>query len=211
VNDPKLQAQVKFPDPQPLMNGIDVIGRCATDPPLIVAGLVEAVRECASEGSRVAELGFGSGWLLEALSEELPAIDLLGLDMSQALAGDAMDKYRGRIDILLGDMERMPIREALFDVIVTCWTLYFMRDIDAALAEFVRCLKPSGRLVVGASAPDHEIEAIGLVEAAVEAALGHKSDEPDVGRRFDLETGRSYLQRRFRKDRAATLARRDGS
>lgn len=195
--DPKALAQERFAVPDP--SGIDVIGRCATDPPLVVRGLLDAIRERAKSGSRVAELGFGSGWLIEELRVQMTNVSLFALDISPGQARRAHGLYGDRVGFVVGDMEQLPCRDAAFDVIVTCWTLYFMRDIDIALGEIRRCLTPRGRLVVGASAPDHEIECEELVRQAARMALGRDANEADIGGRFDLETGAEYLRRYFSK------------
>ncbi len=195
--DPKALAQERFENPDRLVEGIDIIGRFATDPLLIVRGLLEAVRERVPAGGCVAELGFGSGWLLEELRTQMTDVSLLGLDLSPGNVKRSRDLYGDRAGLVIGDMEELPFTDASFDVIVTCWTLYFMRDIDVALQGIRRCLKPRGRLVVGASAPDHEIEAEELVRRAAGEALGRTPVEGDIGGRFDLETGAKYLNRHF--------------
>jgi len=195
--DPKALAQERFADPEPLASGIDVLARCATDPPRVVRGLVDAVRERVAQGGSVVELGFGSGWLLEELRAQLGGVSLAGLDLSAALVRNARDRYGDRVAALAGDMERLPFRDGAFDVVITCWTLYFMNDIDRALAGIARCLTPRGRLVVGASAPDHEAEAAALMMEAARGALGRDPDAPDIGRRFDLETGETQLRKHF--------------
>jgi ubiquinone/menaquinone biosynthesis C-methylase UbiE len=194
--DPKALAQQRFADPQPLVTSIDVIGRCATDPPLVTHGLLDAIAERAGVGARVLEVGFGSGWLLESMLEQRAEYGIHALDLSVAQTRRAAGLYPG-IEFAVGDMERLPFRDAAFDVIVTCWTLYFARDIDAALAEFTRCLSPGGRLIAAASVPDHEAEAVPLMTEAVHRALDRELHEPDVGARFDLDTGRAHVERYF--------------
>lgn len=195
--DPKKLAQERFAEPDP--DGIALIGRLATDPPLIVRGLLEAISERAGAGGRVAEFGFGSGWLLEELRAQMVDASLFALDLSPGNVRRAHGLYGDRVGFAVGDMERLPFRDGSFDVIVTCWTLYFMRDIDATLNEIKRCLTRRGRLVVGASAPDHEVEFAQLVEEAVRTTLGRELEGPDIGRRFDLETGLPQLARHFRE------------
>ncbi|MEX2159068.1 MAG: class I SAM-dependent methyltransferase, partial [Dehalococcoidia bacterium] len=164
--DPKTAAQERFAQGNWNSTGMDLVERCATDPPFVVRGLIDAIRERASTGSRVCELGFGPGWLLEALLEEPFDSALYGLDLSPGMAQHAHEQYGDRVRVLLGDMEQLPFPDATFDVIVTCWTLYFMNDIDRALAEMKRCLTPRGRLIAAASAPDHEAECGELVSEA---------------------------------------------
>jgi SAM-dependent methyltransferase len=195
--DPKAAAQTKFAQPDALVQGIDIIGRYATDPPITVRTILDTVAERAGAGSRVIELGFGSGWLLEELPAAVPEAVLYGLDLSPGNATRAHGLYGGSVCILIGDMERLPFADFTLDVIVTCWTLYFMRDLDATLREFTRCIRPGGRLIAATSARDHEIEAEELVAEAVRMVLGHGPAEPDVSRQFDLESGRAPLERHF--------------
>jgi ubiquinone/menaquinone biosynthesis C-methylase UbiE len=195
--DPKAAAQERFADSDWNQRGLDLVMRCATDPPLVVRGLVDAIKERTPAGGRVIELGFGGGWLLEELIAAGLDATLDGLDMSPGMARSAHDRFAADARIVTGDMEALPYRDAAFDVVATCWTLYFMRDIDRALKEVTRVLRAGGRLVVGVNAPDHEAECGELVSAAIESMLGNVDIEHDVGRRFDMETGEAYMRRHF--------------
>ncbi|MEX2246629.1 MAG: class I SAM-dependent methyltransferase [Dehalococcoidia bacterium] len=197
AGDPKAVAQERFAERDWNERGLSLVERCATDPPIVVRGLVNAVREQARPGSRVIELGFGSGWLMEALRDELPDVSLFGLDLSPGFARRVHEECGDRVRVLLGDMERLPFDDGSFDVIATCWTLYFMRDIDAALAEIKRCLAPGGRLIAGTNAPEHEAECGELVSESIRVALGRDEPDHDVATRFDLETGEPYVRRHF--------------
>jgi ubiquinone/menaquinone biosynthesis C-methylase UbiE len=194
--DPKRAAQQRFANRDWGDEGLDLVERCATDPPIIVAGLVEAVRERAAAG-HVIEMGFGAGWLLAELKPALPAATLFGLDLSLGFAARAYDEHGERVGILVGDIEHLPFRDATFNVVVTCWTLYFMRDIDQALREIKRCLAPGGRLVAATNAPDHEAECGVVVREAIRRALGRDEPSHDVATRFDLITGEPYVRRYF--------------
>jgi len=195
--DPKAVAQERFAKPDP--QGIDLIGRYATDVPFVLRALIDAIAERARPGACVIELGFGSGWLLEDLRAHLPDRELYALDLSAGNARRAHELYGDRVRVLIGDMDRLPFADGAFDVIVTCWTLYFMRDIDATLGEIKRCIAPGGRLIAATSAPDHEAEANELAAEATSEALGRKvsAAELDVGSRFDLATGAAYVHRHF--------------
>lgn len=82
TRDPRALAAERFADPEPLASGIEVIGRCATDPPFAVRSLLDAIDQRVESGSQVAELGFGSGWLLAELRERAPGISISALDLS---------------------------------------------------------------------------------------------------------------------------------
>lgn len=191
MNDPRDLAVRKFDTAQPVWTALDVILRHATDPPLAIETLLDGLRSAAVPGSRICELGFGSGWLLEEMEREFPGIDLFGLDLSRAHLNPLRRGVRG----VHGDMEYLPFKEQAFDAIVTCWTLYFMRDIDAALAGIKRCIRPGGVFVTATIAPDHMQEFEGLVASAL-AAVGADA-EPDIASRFDTATGAAYVRRQF--------------
>jgi SAM-dependent methyltransferase len=163
---------------------------------MAIATLVGAVEERAARGARVCELGFGSGWLLDELARQVPGAALYGVEMSAVALSDAHARFAGRAALLRGDMERLPLRDGAFGVVVTCWTLYFMNHIERALSEIRRCTAPGGRVVVATVAPDHMREYDELVAESMHAALG-RPPEPDIGLRFDLETGAPYMHRAF--------------
>lgn len=191
-----------------MWSALDVILRYATDVPVAIATLLDAVRPAFERGgrdgspARVCELGFGPGWFLEEMLAAFPGVKLLGLDLSRpavesAVADSALRRAGQRaIEVLQGDMERLPFGGGAFDALVTCWTLYFMRDIDAALAGMRRCVREGGWFVTATVAPDHMREFDETVGEAVRRALGRER-EPDIGARFDLATGLAPMQRAF--------------
>ena len=193
--DPATQARTKFDTPSP-PGGLDIVLRYATDPPLAIRTLLDAIRPATTPGARICELGFGSGWLLEEMRTAFPETRLHGLDMSRTFAHAAHAAHGNAVRIALGDMERLPFRDDSLDAIVTCWTLFFINDIDRAVAEAKRCLKPGAVFVAATIAPDHMREFDALVTDAVRAALGRDRD-PDIAYRFDTETGAAYIERAF--------------
>lgn len=195
-DDPRHVAEERFTASEQAADLIDLNCRYATDPPLIGRGLVEAVRPPSPNGS-ICELGFGTGWLLEEMVGRYPQAQVCGLDMSPGMTRRAQELYGQRVDVVRGDMEWLPFRDETFDVIVTCWTLYFMRDIDAAIAGMKRCLRPGGRLVAATNAPEHLAEYDEIRAEAFRAALGREA-EVDNSVRFDLESGEPYMRRHFR-------------
>lgn len=194
--DWKAFAQRRFATPDVGVGLVELAERYATDAADVVRTLLDAIGPRRSKADRICELGFGPGWLLDEMAREFPESRLYGLDISKGMSQRAQRLYGDRVAVVLGDMERLPFREESLDVVVACWTLYFMRDIDEALEGIKRCLRPGGRLVVGASAPDHMSEYEEVGTAALRSALG-RAPEPDVGARFDLDSGEPYMRRHF--------------
>ena len=195
--DPKALAQRRFATPDTCVGMIQIAERYATDAPQTVRTLLDAVTLPGAEGKRICELGFGSGWLLEEMAGAFPDRRLFGLDMSPGMVSHVRELIGDRVSVLTGDMESLPLREGVFDVMVTCWTLYFMRDIGRALEETRRCLRRGGRLVAVTNAPDHMLEYDHLAAKALRLALGREPDTEVTGR-FDLDTGGPHMRRHFR-------------
>lgn len=193
--DPRAAAHAKF-DEAPPWPGLALLARCATDPPLGIATLLDAVRPIAAPGSTICELGFGDGWLLDEMSRAFPDARLAGLDQSRAYVQRARERFGARVSVLSGDIEALPFAEKSLDALVTCWTMYFIADIDAALAGMRRCVRRRGRVVAATVAPDHMIEHEQMLAEAMRTALG-RDPEPDIGLRFDLSSGEPYMRRAF--------------
>ena len=195
VQDPKAMAEQRFRAPDACLANCEIIGRYATEVDAPMETLIEAVRPERAD-ARICELGFGLGWLLEELAKELPEASLVGLDQSPGMTAHVRELLGSQAAVARGDIERLPFANNVFDSVATCWTLYFMTDIDATLEEIKRTLRPGGKLVAATVAPDHQIELDRLSHAAVEAALGPRPPI-DVTHRFNLESGLPYMQRHF--------------
>lgn len=197
--DPRDHAVRKFdtdPNP-PLWSALAVIVRYATDPPLAVQTLLDAVRPAASTpGARIGELGPGVGWLLEDMRAAFPDARYHALDLSHSVVRNMRQQFDGNVAAVLGDMERLPFRPRSLDCIVTCWTLYFLRDLDTALAGMRGCIRPGGLFVTATVAPDHMLEFDQAVAEAVRRALGRERD-PDLSANFDASNALAPLQRAF--------------
>jgi ubiquinone/menaquinone biosynthesis C-methylase UbiE len=195
ARDPKRLAQSVFVKPDNLLDVIDIAWRYSTAAPKAVRTLLDAVGPPRPD-ARICELGFGTGWFIDAMAEAFPDARLYGLDISPGMVSHVCGRLGDRVALTAGDMEALPFRDASFDVVVTCWTLYFMRDIDAALQGIRRTLRPGGRLVVAVSAPDHMKEYDDVHATALRNALA-RDPEPEIGARFDLESGSDHMRRHF--------------
>jgi len=101
----------------------------------------EAVAEISP--SRVLEVGSGRGELAERIADELGAT-VIALDQSERMV--ELARARG-VDARLGDAMELPFENGWFDCAVAAWMLYHVPDVDLALAELARVLRPGGRLV----------------------------------------------------------------
>jgi SAM-dependent methyltransferase len=143
-----------------------------------------------AEPARVLEVGGGEGELAERIVREL-GTDLVGLDQSERMV--EIQRAKG-IDARVGDVQELPFADADFDVAVAAWMLYHVPDLDRALAELARVLRPGGRLVAVTNSVEHLRE---LHELA-----GRDPSERDFT--FRRENGEELLLRHF-----ARVERRD--
>lgn len=100
-----------------------------------------------AEPRDVLEVGCGRGELAERMSRELAA-RVVALDQSERMI--ELTAARG-VETFLGDVVALPFDDGSFDCAVAAWMLYHASDLDRALAELRRVLRPRGLLVVATS------------------------------------------------------------
>jgi demethylmenaquinone methyltransferase/2-methoxy-6-polyprenyl-1,4-benzoquinol methylase len=107
----------------------------------------EAIRTLALQpGQQLLDLGTGTGDLArEALKQEA-AIKVAAADftLQMMLTG----KQRGELPFLCTDALQVPFADNTFDGVVSGFLMRNVGDLDRALAEQFRVLKPGGRLVI---------------------------------------------------------------
>lgn len=110
---------------------------------------------------RVLEIGVGSGLNLPFYTEA--ATEVIGLDASPRLLEMARQARTGArapsIELIEGSAESIGLEDASVDTVVTTWTLCSIHDVEAALREMRRVLKPSGQLlfVEHGTSPDERV------------------------------------------------------
>jgi ubiquinone/menaquinone biosynthesis C-methylase UbiE len=131
---------------------------------------------------RVLDAGCGPGRFAERVHRELGA-HVSAIDISSRMVD--LTAMRG-IDAQLADIQELPFRDEEFDCVVANWVLHHVPDLDVALDEIARVLRPGGRLVAGTLARDHMGEMWQLV-----------GGEPTHDLKFWSENGAEALQRHF--------------
>ena len=111
---------------------------------------------------RILEVGCGEGELAERMSRELAA-EVVAVDQSERMV--SLARARG-VDAHVGDTQALGFDDETFDCAVAAWMLFHVQDVDGALAELARVLRPRGRLVAATNGPDHLAELYELIGAA---------------------------------------------
>ncbi len=103
-----------------------------------------------NENDRVLDLGCGAGGVSEYISD-LSGAHVTGLDYAESAIATALGRTtskRDRLDFVHGDMNALEFPEKSFDKIISLDTIYWVADIDTAVASLVQLIKPSGRLAL---------------------------------------------------------------
>ena len=99
-------------------------------------------------GERVVDIGTGPGFIAYEMAELIgPAGEILGVDSSEAMLRLARQRCgeKTQIQFKAGDASQLPVPDASFDVAVSVQVYEYVHEVDAALAEMYRVLRPGGR------------------------------------------------------------------
>ena len=103
------------------------------------------------EGEAMLDAGCGPGFHLQELAAAVgPSGQVAGIDSSEQMIELARRRCAGISDVELhaASVTSMPFAEGSFDAAISVQVLEFVADVDAALTELHRVLRPGGRVVV---------------------------------------------------------------
>jgi ubiquinone/menaquinone biosynthesis C-methylase UbiE len=100
-------------------------------------------------GERVLDVGSGPGFLAAAIAEAVGSAGYVcGVDISEPLlaVGRSHCARQAWVEFRHGDAGQLPFPDHAFDALVSTQVLEYVRDVDTALAEFHRVVRPGGRV-----------------------------------------------------------------
>ena len=117
------------------------------------------MRIASFNGLDVVELGAGTGRLTRLLSPAASSIH--AFDISVPMLNVAADRLReaGCLgwDVAIADHRSLPLKDAVADVAISGWSICYLvtwsnktwrREVDQALAEIRRVLRPNGQIIL---------------------------------------------------------------
>lgn len=111
----------------------------------VLGSEVLLVKHALAEPGRTLSVGCGSG-LFESILARDHGIEIRdGVEPAEGMAEIA--RKRG-LDVKIGPAEQLPVEDALFDTVLMNGTPAYISDLEAALREVHRVLKPGGRVLV---------------------------------------------------------------
>jgi SAM-dependent methyltransferase len=126
-----------------------------------------------TRGTRMLDAGCGTG-ILSVLAS-LRGAEVTAIDGSAAMLEVARQRQPA-CDIRLADLEALPFESSTFDAVVAVNSLFFARDVDAAMREMVRVLDAAGRVVATCWGPPERCQYTAVREAM--ATLGPPASSP---------------------------------
>lgn len=149
-----------------------------------------------SGSERVLDLGCGPGAYVETLAAMVPEVRYMGLDFSAGM----LEKHPQRGAITQADSQDLPYAAHSFDVVMANHMLYHLPDIDRALAEIRRVLRPDGVLLAATNSVESMPQFRDLFKRAIMVltAPGKQIKVPrPASYAFTLESGTRQLSNRF--------------
>ena len=140
----------------------------------------DAVRAAAPR--RLLDIGCGTGAFASRLAGENPRAHVVATDRSKRLV--QLVRRRG-LTVHVADAGRIPFRDDSFDCVTAMWMLYHVPDLDEALGEVRRVLRPGGIFVAVTNGDEHLAD---LLRAAGGGPLLTQ---------FSSENGAAALRRHF--------------
>ena len=95
-------------------------------------------------GRRVLDVGCGKGRFARVLQERYPRSNMVGFDLAEAM----LRCVPSEVHACAGSMTALPFLTESFDCAYATESLEHAVDIDAAVAEMCRVVKPGGRIAI---------------------------------------------------------------
>ncbi len=140
-------------------------------------------------GSRVLELGCGTGGMWRGHLDALEGCELLLSDLSEGMLNAARSNLGERpgLSYALIDIQAIPFPNDMFDIVIANMMLYHVPDLDKALSEARRVLKDGGTFYC-ATFGEHGHN------WHIARMLGFPAE---ISASFTLQNGESSLKRHF--------------
>jgi SAM-dependent methyltransferase len=145
----------------------------------------------------VLDVGAGPGNYAEIVRQRIPDGRLVVGDLSFGMARQAALEAGG--EVLSFDAQGLPFPDGVFDVVLANHMLYHVPDIDQALAEMRRVLRPDGCIVAATNSAIHHLTEFDTLARRACTLLGYPKQKFKMPHSaFSLENGASMLAHYFR-------------
>ncbi len=194
-----------YADPAKLGARVDLHARFSANPTPISIWELDLVD--LSGVRHALDAGCGTGVFLLPLARRLATNEgtVVGLDLSEGTLSQARARAAAEhlpVECILGDVEALPFAGASFDLALANYMLYHVPNLDQAIGELRRVLRPGGALLAATNGEGYMREMWQLVRQSVarlgvpvSAATARRDARPALS--FRLENGAEALRRHF--------------
>jgi SAM-dependent methyltransferase len=145
----------------------------------------------------VVDVGCGNGFDLRHILPEGRCRHAFGVDLSAGMLRSLTElRSSGRLTPMQADAQQLPLGDGIADVGLAMHMLYHVPDIQAAVRELRRVVKPGGTVLASTNSVNSLAEINDLMGAALSRVTGRPFDSLHSGK-FNLETGAAQLQTEF--------------
>ncbi|MCB2291084.1 MerR family transcriptional regulator [Clostridium sp. CS001] len=152
-----------------------------------------------TKNHRILELGCGDANLWKKNKDRIPeGLDITLSDFSKGMLSDAkinLGKKAETFKFEIINAEEIPYVDCSFDVVIANHMLYHVDDIEKALSEIYRVLKPGGYFYCSTVGQNHMIEIRDIMNKFKSETMDIKSS--DITSRFKLENAMEKLEKWF--------------
>ncbi|BCN31280.1 MerR family transcriptional regulator [Anaeromicropila herbilytica] len=147
---------------------------------------------------KVLEIGCGDGEMWRVNENLIPKdVDIKLTDISEGMvnaARESLDHINSNISFQAMDCHEMPFEDGEFDIIIANHVLFYLKDLDKALSEIKRVMKPNGIFICSTYGRNHMKE---VTEFTKEFDPRINLSEVDLYEIFGLENGDTKLNKYF--------------
>lgn len=195
IDDQRYLKEEQYRRPDNLNARILIHRRFSTNPQGWPAWVFERLE--LAQGLRLADLGCGPADLWLENQARIPeSMRLLLGDLSHGMLLEARRRLGDdpRFTFFNGDIQSLPLPGGAFDRLTANHMLYHVPDIDRAVAEMARLLKPGGLAVAATNGLHTQRELFALIR---EVAPGYEMPAGGAAARFSLQNGAAFFERHF--------------
>ncbi|MFC8723574.1 class I SAM-dependent methyltransferase [Kitasatospora sp. NPDC057198] len=151
------------------------------------------LEELAGTSGIVLDVGCGNGRFVNRLHEDRPDLRVVGVDVSAGILAEVEGP------VLVADAQALPFADDSADAVLALHMLYHVGDIEAAVEELARVLRPGGVLVVSTNSDTdkRELDRLWVRAAGDVLGLAEGPARVSLSSRFSLEGAPGFLGAAF--------------
>ncbi len=105
---------------------------------------LDLITRYASSPGNLLDIGCGTGYSSSLIAQTGKAV--VGLDLSHMFLCDG--GYKDKINLIAADCSKLPFKEESFGFVGACAVIEHIPNLEEALTEMVRVLKPGGSIII---------------------------------------------------------------